>query len=423
MIALIRGVALFAPLAAVWVAAAVRRPAEREVAAMILATAWNLAALAAVNAVALRAGWWSFHAEGAVVAGVPADLLLGWALLWGALPAHAARRLPVPLTAAALVWADLALMPIAGPVVRLGERWLYGEALAAGLALIPGLLLARWTRESRRLPQRAALQAVLAGGLMLALPVTLTQVWRQPGWVLGLAAQVLAVPLTLGLAAVREFATAGGGTPLPYDPPGRLVTGGPYAYVRNPMQVSMAAAYALLGVLDARFLLGAATVVAYGAGLAAWHEGEQLTARHGEAWTGYRRRVRPWLPRLRPSPVMPEAVVHVSVTCEQCRPVGEWIARRRPVGLRVLPAEDHPGGLRRMTYERSDGVRAQGVAALAHAASHLHLGWAIAGWTLLLPGVAWSAQLCVDALGGGPRPVPSRAGLPPSEGACRLPDE
>ena len=36
---LIRGVALFVPMAAVWIAAAVRRPGEREIAAMILATA------------------------------------------------------------------------------------------------------------------------------------------------------------------------------------------------------------------------------------------------------------------------------------------------------------------------------------------------------------------------------------------------
>ncbi|GIH41484.1 hypothetical protein Mco01_44840 [Microbispora corallina] len=431
MIAAERALAMFAPLAAVWVAAAVRPPSERAVAAMILATAWNLLALSLVNAVALGAGWWRFGAEGAVVAGVPVDVLLGWALLWGALPAHAASRLPVPLTAAVLVWLDLAFMPIARPLVVLGRGWLLGEALAVALGLVPGLLLARWTSEGRRLAARAALQVVLAGGLMVAVPVALTGVWRQPAWLCGLAVQVVAVPMVLGVAAAREFATAGGGTPLPYDPPPRLVTGGPYAYVRNPMQVSIAAVYALLGALDGRFLLAAASAVAYGAGLAAWHEGLRLAERHGDDWAAYRRRVRPWLPRLRPAAVMPEAVVHVSSTCDLCRPLGWWIARRRPVRLRVLPAEAHPGRPRRMTYERADGLRAEGVAAFAHAAGHLHLGWALAGWVLLLPGIGWFAQVCADALGAGPRDLPAsppgglgglleRAPLPPRPAPGRL---
>lgn len=405
-VTLLRGAAVFGPLAAVLAAAAVRRPSERAIAAMILATAWNLLALALVNVLAVRAGWWSFSARGAMVEGVPVDLLLGWALLWGALPARAARRLPLPLTVLALAWLDLAFMPLARPLVRLGGDWLHGEALAVALGLVPGLLLARWTVRGVFVAGRVTLQVVLAGSFMLGLPVALTGVWRQPAWLAGLGVQVLAVPLTLGLAAVREFATAGG-TPLPYDPPRRLVTSGPYAYVRNPMQVSMTASYLLLGVLDVRFLAAAGVAVAYGAGLAAWHEGEQLTGRYGGAWAAYRSGVRAWLPRPRPSPTMTPAVVHVSATCGQCAPVGGWILRRAPVALDVRPAEEHPEGLRRMTYERADGLRAEGVAALAHAASHLHLGWALAGWMLLLPGVGWFAQLCADAFGAGPRGVPS----------------
>jgi hypothetical protein len=60
-----------------------------------------------------------------------------------------------------------------------------------------------------------------------------------------------------------------------------------------------------------------------------------------------------------------------------------------------------------MTYQRHDGLRAEGVAAFAHALTHIHLGWALAGWLLLLPGVGWFVQLCVDAFGGGPRTLPS----------------
>ncbi|MFC4532519.1 methyltransferase [Sphaerisporangium dianthi] len=398
---MVRGVALMAPVVVLLVAARVRRPGEPRIAAALLATVWNLTVLAVVNVVASQAGWWEFHAEGALLARVPVDLLLGWALLWGACPVLAAPRAPIALTSAVLAWLDLALMPRAGPVVALGPLWLAGEATAIAFALVPGLLLARWTEERRLLPARVAFQVALASGLGLAAPVLTTGVWRQPAWALALAAQALAAPMLLGLAAVREFAAVGGGTPLPYDPPGRLVTGGPYAYVRNPMQVAMTAGYLVLAALDAVFLVAAFVTFCYGAGLAAWHEGERLEQRFGGAWHDYRRRVRPWIPRLRPA--MPPASLYVATTCGQCRQVGGWIARRGPVALRLVAAEAHPAGLRRMTYERADGARAEGVAAFAQALTHIHLGWASAGWLLLLPGVRWFVQLCLDALGAGPR--------------------
>ncbi|GAA0933211.1 methyltransferase family protein [Nonomuraea longicatena] len=372
----------------------------RRIGAAVLATAWNLLALVPVN----LAGWWTFDVQGAAIAGLPVDLMLGWALLWGALPALAAPLAPIPLTAAALAWLDLAVMPLAHPVVRLGEDWLLGETVAVAVALVPGLLLTRWTVASTRLPLRALFQIVLAAGYGLAAPVAWTGLWERPAWALALIAQLLAVPSALGLAAVREFAARGGGTPFPYDPPRRLVTGGPYAYVRNPMQVAMTACYLVMAVLDVRLLAAAAVAVAYGAGLAAWHEGEQLSRAHGRSWHRYRSRVRAWLPRLRPE--TPHATVYVDLSCGMCTEVGSWIGAKRPVALTVADAADLPEMPRRLTYEREDGARAAGVAALAHVLTHIHLGWALLGWLLLVPGVTGFAQLCTDAF--SPTRAPAR---------------
>ncbi|MCZ0991989.1 hypothetical protein O1L44_00920 [Streptomyces noursei] len=60
-----------------------------------------------------------------------------------------------------------------------------------------------------------------------------------------------------------------------------------------------------------------------------------------------------------------------------------------------------------MTYETDDGaVRAEGIAALGRMLNHLHLGWAVLGWLLVVPGLRWFVQLCADAFGAGPRDIP-----------------
>ncbi|MFH8368814.1 methyltransferase family protein [Streptomyces sp. NPDC018031] len=421
--ALIRAVGLFVPLLATVAVAAARPPGSRVLGAAIAATAWQAVWLPVLNLLAVRAGWWTFHAEGGTVAGLPVDLLLGWALLWGALPVLAGGdRLPLPLLVAALTWLDLAAMPLADPVVRLGDHWTAGEAVAVAVALVPGLLLARWTVRGTRLAARAAMQLLLSGALMLAAPLALVAP-ALPGGTPGAvaAAQLLAVPLLLGVMALREFVQRGGGTPLPYDPPVRLVTSGPYAYVRNPMQLSVTLSHLLLGLLarDWRLLGAAAVAFAYGAGLADWHENARLRRTHGAAWSAYRRAVPAWLPRARPWPGTAAARLYVAAGCGPCSQFGRWVARRDPVALELTAAETHPEPLRRMRYETDDGaVRADGVAAFCRMLGHLHLGWAVLGWILALPGIRQFVQLCVDAFGAGPRDIPhhpSPAAAPPGD--------
>ncbi|GAA4919987.1 hypothetical protein [Streptomonospora salina] len=154
--ALIRAAALFAPALALVAALALRRPTAADTAAAVVATAWSAATVFALNIAALRLGWWTFDAHGAVVRGVPADLWLGWSLLWGALPAVLIRTLPATLVVAVLAWLDLILMPPAEPVVRLGGAWLLGEGAGIAACLVPAVALARWTRLDRHRPVRAA---------------------------------------------------------------------------------------------------------------------------------------------------------------------------------------------------------------------------------------------------------------------------
>jgi protein-S-isoprenylcysteine O-methyltransferase Ste14 len=410
--------ALYLPIAAAAALWLVRRPGARERAGMLLALAWNLTWLPAVNLLAAWLGWWRFDVAFGGFEGVPVELYLGWALLWGAVAPLALARLNLGVAVLAALGLDVLLMPLCSPVLRLGPLWLVGEAVALAACLLPALLLARWTAEDRRLELRASLQTMLAGGLVLFLLPSATFAQAGGGWqaLLGrsfrwtaVLTQILAVAALPGVSAVQEFAVRGRGTPIPFDPPRRLVRSGIYRYVTNPMQLSAALVITGWGwVLHSGWLAAGGVVsIAYSAGLAAWDENADLEERFGRTWLEYRRAVRPWIPRLRPyfpADAAP-ARLYVASTCGMCSEVGSWLARRKPVGLAIVPAETHPWrSLRRVSYDPADGgPEEDGVAALGRALEHIGLGWALAGMAIRLPLVRSLAQLLVDASGGGPR--------------------
>ena len=395
---------------------AIRRPSRASITGIGLAIAWNLWSVLAVNVLALQMGWWEFGSDLPGFMGVPYELWLGWVVLWGAVAPLVGLDRPVPLVVIAFLWTDLLVMPALEPSVVLAPSWLIGEAVALCVALVPGMLLARWTIERTRLHARAALQVLCAGGLMLWLlpSAALHGLWPEAGsfsgWEISVVVQLLAVPITLGLRSVIEFVRVGGGTPIPYDPPRRLVRSGPYAYVRNPMQVAMVLVFAVAAIpLRNPGMLGASVVAfAYSVGLASWHENVELTERFGNEWRRYRRRVRSWVPRVRPV-VTVDATLFVAYSCGVCSSVGRWFLRRSPVGLSIAPAEDcSDPDLRRVTYLPRDGAPERGVAAIARALEHIHLGWALVGWFLALPGVVNLAQLISDVCGPGPQRVQGR---------------
>lgn len=408
--AVVRALAFYVPLGLVAGAAAVVRPDRRHAGAALLAGLWNLTALLAVNVFAAHAGWWRFGTVGGELAGVPVDVWFGWTLLWGALPALLPEGVPGIAVVCALAWVDLALMPLGSTVVRLGPHWLLGEGLAMGAALVPGLVLARLTASRRFLAVRVGLQVVLFGGLLGVVTAALlaaSRGWwtapdlRRPAVQLGAeAVALLGVP---ALAAVAELARRGGGTPFPFDPPTRLVTTGPYAYVANPMQLSMTLVLVGSAALLRSWPVLALAVVAaaFSAGIAGWHEDVELAARFGPAWPRYRGDVRTWLPRSRPLPPDRAAILYLAPGCAPCQGVGRWLTDRRPSVLDIRPATDSPWPLRRLTYVGADGLLASGVAGFARALGHVHLGWAFLGWVLLLPGLGRFVQLVVDAVGGG----------------------
>ncbi|WP_419805170.1 methyltransferase family protein [Terriglobus sp.] len=412
-----RAGALYAPILACLVGAVLRRRAPFRFTAVLLAVLWVLPALLALQALNLRFAWWSFPAGSPLlVRGMPLELLLGWAILWGVLPtialgAGVVRRLLLLLTL------DACIMPMCRAVVTLHRAWWIGEAVAALLVLLPALVIADWTERRIHVRGRAALQVLTAGLLFFyGLPEVLFALRPAAGWSplfhlrhgplpwLLDAMFLLAVP---GISAAQEFADRGGGTPLPLDPPQRLVTSGIYRYCANPMQLFCTVTLLLWSALlrSPLFAWTAVLAVAYSAGLALWDEQTDLRARFGTPWLAYRRAVPAWRMRWRPFHAGPSATVFIAGTCDTCSLVGRWIECRKPLGLEVRDAESlHDGSVRRMRYDPGDGTPPEhGIRAFARVLEHLHLGYACLGLLLRLPLVWQFVQITLDASGLGSR--------------------
>lgn len=97
-----------------------------------------------------------------------------------------------------------------------------------------------------------------------------------------------------------QFGTEGRGTPSPTDEPEELVTGGIYAYVRNPMYMGV-----ILVVVGQAFLRRSVAVLWWAAGCwIGFHtrvvrdEEPHLAERHGEEYERYRTTVPRWIPRI-----------------------------------------------------------------------------------------------------------------------------
>jgi protein-S-isoprenylcysteine O-methyltransferase Ste14 len=307
-------------------------------------------------------------------------------------------------------------MPLAAPVVVLHDGWLWGESLLLAGVLVPAQLLFRWTRDARNLAGRAALQMATFTALVFwLLPASVFAVRGGSFAALDVRGdlgasvqlQIALLPALLGLSAVQEFFERGRGTPFPYDPPHRLVTSGLFAYVRGPMQLSVALALPAWGwLLGSGWLVAAGGVaLVFATGFAAWHEDTELELRFGRDWTEYRRAVSLW-PRWRPWIPRPSRLYY-GAGCGPCEELAGWVRRLGPSALEFVPAQQHPmRELERLTYTHPDGREEEGVAALARALEHVNLAWAMAGCLLRLPGFRHGVQLMVDASGGGRRAIP-----------------
>ena len=111
---------------------------------------------------------------------------------------------------------------------------------------------------------------------------------------------VAAIGAALVVWCVLAFAFIGRGTPLPFDPPRRLVIRGPYRVVRNPMAIGAGATLGAAALFyESPPLLGFTVVFFVVIHLmVVFYEEPVLKQTFGEEYAAYCDSVRRWLPGL-----------------------------------------------------------------------------------------------------------------------------
>jgi protein-S-isoprenylcysteine O-methyltransferase Ste14 len=395
------------------------RPGKKLATGLLYSTAWIAALLPWLDLAAVYFGFWSYQAGDFHVGEMPLSAYLGWVIGWGILVpllSEAFGKRPW-IAIAMLVLIDLRTMPEMHPVLTLSKHWWIAEIAIALMLLVPAVFLAHWTANSEKTPVRCAMLAPAFGGIFIGIPLLLIggdlagihDRWdsfsrsSQILFISGLG--LFSIP---GLTALRDFALGGNGTPVPLEPPEKLVTHGIYSYLRNPMQLSMTS----LLLLESLFLaspwpaLLAVIGIVYSEGFARWSETADMKSRFGEKWDEYRRTHRPWIPTWHP--VLPEtSELWFDDHCGSCTEVADWFSRQSPIQLTLRKASEWPGApLQRITWHNpSTGRTESGVNAIAMALQHIHLGWAAIGWLASLPGVSHIIQICFDTAGAGRKPI------------------
>ena len=145
--------------------------------------------------------------------------------------------------------------------------------------------------------------ALAPGATAVLVPWWLTGWHARDTWTPARVAGVLllAAGAAVLVSAFVRFVVEGLGTPAPVAPTERLVVGGLYRYVRNPMYVAVAAT-----IVGQALVLGRPVLLAYAAVFLAvtatfvrLHEEPALRRRYGAEYEAYCQAVPGWWPRVR----------------------------------------------------------------------------------------------------------------------------
>lgn len=378
----LRWLLLIGPICLVLFMAFVRRTSTRAKIGGLFALLYGVPVIFITHSLAVHFGSWRYGWDALMLDGLPVDIIIGGAILFGpglyfTFPKVGPLMicLPIVMGLHATIFSSLE------PLVYAGPFWFAGVVFVFVTAHIPAIYLAKWTAEDRHLPLRCALLAIMTGGMILAvLPALIMQAmggeWallERPIWSTIVAALFIGLASVIGLSANQMLCLQGGGTPIPLDPTQRLVRSGIYAYVSNPMQLSAALIWVILGIYLQNVWIVAAAGMAwvFVQGMVRWHHRNDLLARFPNGWPEYKKNVPEWVPRWTPWVAAPAKLA--------IREADLWPPLRAATGLEIEIGSGPP------RYQPAGEPRAfTGVEARLFALTHVNFAWAVAAHIALL---------------------------------------
>lgn len=283
----------------------------QEYAGAFLGFAWQFQASLILNIVLFSSAvCWHFNSTQFLLYEIPLDFIIGQSVALSAIIFLLLRKVALywKLINAAIILIGLYAF---SPLTELLSLWWIGISILFVFSVIPSLLIAQWTADDTHLYSRSFLQSIIWISLLMwffpsivfeasnfSWDPFLNRMW----WKNLIYLSPLIIPAAILFSALKQFAIVGRGTAFPFDPPKKLVTKGIYAYLSNPMQVSICLAMGWWGVVTQSNLISASAGVAIILFITFKDicNGSCSIAAEDPNWLIYQKTVPNWIPRLTP---------------------------------------------------------------------------------------------------------------------------
>jgi len=308
---IVRGLMLLLPLA-LWAYVFINQCVPRkEITASFMGFVWAFHSVLILNVILVYKGIWDPAIQDNMFYGVPLYWVFSQAIILGAL---------IPLGRLLGVSSAVRHLAQVGMIVLI----YYAAGLAftgfkAAMIVISvyafcstlAMALSDWTASDTHIRARSVLQALAWTVLLLWLFPSAVFYLTANSWnavlhrdlvTTALFLLPLLIPAGLLIGALYQFATEGDGTAFPYDPPKRLVTGGIYQYLSNPMQVGICLMMFWWGFVIQSMWVTFSSIIAVILFIVFKDvcNGSCAIGKGNKEWEAYQQTVPKWLPRLRP---------------------------------------------------------------------------------------------------------------------------